>query len=118
MQVIKQLKDQNDVDIVSMGASWTSKAYPMDDNLHLCVHLFWDALAPQGTLTLEYSGDPLNDGSELVDNWVAKDVTNVDGNFEEVMYLDANLPAASFRIKFQHISGSANLSTYIVRKRG
>jgi hypothetical protein len=117
MNVIRELEDENFDPIVDMNADWTSKAYALGDNLHLCIHLFWDSIAPIGTMTLEYSGDPVNDGSESVQNWVAKDVSAIDGTFGEIMYLDANLPIACFRIKYQRISGTANLSTYIVKKR-
>lgn len=122
MDVIRKLKNAADVDIVDMNASWTTKTFPMGDNLHLCVHLFWDNIAVTGTMTLEYTGDPeaaeFDDSQDEAVSWVAKDITNIDGSFAELMYLDSNLPAACFRLKFQHLSGSSNLDSFVVRKKG
>jgi len=125
MEIIRELRDASNAPIVDMDASWTSKTYPMGDNLHLCIHLFWDNVAPIGTVILEYSGDPeaavaaaAGDTQDEAVNWVAKDATIVDGSYSDLMYLDSNLPVACFRLRFVHVSGSANLQAFIVRKRG
>lgn len=104
--------------IADMNSSWVTKAYDMIDFLHLCAHLVWDDLSPTGTLTLEYTGDPLKDGGGEPTSWATKNVTNVDGSFQEQMYLDANLPISAFRLRFDYISGAANLAAFIVKKRG
>jgi hypothetical protein len=117
MDITRVLQDENGNEINSMGTSWTTRAYALGDNLHLCIHLFWTSITPQGVLTLEYSGDPVGDNSEFVQQWIAKDITHLDGSFQDQMYLDANLPVASFRLKYVRISGTAGLSGYIVKKR-
>lgn len=114
--VTYDLVDASNVAINDMDASWTTKAYEMIDHLHLCIQLQWDSLTPTGTMTLEYSGDPIREGAVEPTNWIAKDITNIDGTFQELMYLDANLPIACFRLRFQHVSGAANLISYIVKK--
>jgi hypothetical protein len=122
MDVIRKLQDASGADIVDMNSSWTTKTYALGDNLHLCVHLFWDNISPTGTMTLEYSGDPEaafpGDTENEATSWIAKNVTNVDGTYSELMYLDANLPVAAFRVKFQYLSGAADLEAFIVKKRG
>jgi hypothetical protein len=122
MDVIRKLQDASGIDIVNMNANWTTKTYPMGDNLHLCIHLFWDNIAPVGSMFLEYSGDPeaatQDDTEDEAASWVVKELTVVDGTFAELMYLDANLPVACFRLRFEWTSGAADLEAFIVKKKG
>jgi hypothetical protein len=113
--IIKGLHDEDNDPIESMGASFTTKPYPVGSNLHLGVHIFWDA-AVTGTLFLEYSCDPVD--ADGVQNWVAKNEIPFDGTERSEMILDANLPVVSFRLRFVRVSGSANLKGYIVLKTG
>jgi hypothetical protein len=113
--VIKGFHDEDHDPIVSMGSSFTTKPYQLGSNLHLGVHLFWDAQVT-GTLFLEYSCDPVdNDG---VQDWVIKNEIPLDGTERSELILDANIPVISFRIRFARVSGSANLKGYIVLKTG
>ena len=108
-----QLLDSAGLPITNMNASWTTNSYAVGDNLHLGIHLIWDNIAPTGTMTLEYSCDPLDDGSAVeAVGWTAKTVTNIDGTFLDLMYLDANLPITAFRLVFQRTGGgSANITS-------
>lgn len=117
LNVIKQLTDQNEAPISNMDASWTSRWYSMGENLHLCIHLLWDDNSPEGDLYLDYSGDPIDDGSQVTVGFSVKNQVVLDGTFQDEMFLDANLAVASFRLRFEHTAGAANLNTFIVRKR-
>lgn len=114
--VIKGLHDEDSDPITSMGSSFTTKAYQMGSNLHLGIHLFWDAPGVTGTLYLEYSCDPVD--SDGVQNWEIKNGITLSGSSTSEMILDANLPIISFRLRFVRVSGSANLNAYTVLKTG
>jgi hypothetical protein len=115
------LLDINGQPIINMNGNWTSKPYQMNEFLHLGVHLFWNNPAVQGTMILQYTCDPVGDSQSIsnndVDSWVDKNVVNIDGTFDDVMFLDANLPITAFRLLFLHISGSADLVSYVTRKK-
>jgi hypothetical protein len=116
-KVDRTIKDVNGNDIVDMNASWETKAYEMGDYLHLGAHLFWDNPAVTGTMLLQYSCDPQAGGNN-VDNWVTKNTVTLDGSFSTAMFLDSHVPVSVFRLKFVRTAGTANLSSYIQRKRG
>ena len=118
MDITRGLVTSGGVEITNLNANWQTKTYELGDNVHLGVHIFWDNIALTGIMTLEYSCDPLRDGQNESANWVPKDVTNIDGSFTEIMFLDANLPVACFRLRFEHVSGAASLSSFISKKRG
>lgn len=115
--VIKGIKDVNNVDITSMSASWVTKPYGMDDFLHLGVHIFWDNPAITGTMELQYTCDPVASNTD-VNSWVTKNVVNVDGTFDDILFLDSNVPITAYRLVWQHISGTGNIvDVYHVRKK-
>lgn len=113
--VIKGLHDENNDPIESMGASFTTKSYQFGNNLHLGVHLFWDA-AVTGTLFLEYSCDPVD--SDDVQSWVVKNELPLITSDRAEMILDANVPVVSFRLRYVRTTGTAVLKSYIVLKTG
>lgn len=113
--VIKGLHDEDNDPIESMGSSFTTKPYQLGSNLHLGVHLFWDSPVT-GSLFLEYSCDPVD--SDSVQNWVVKNEIPVIEEDLSQMILDANIPVVSFRLRFVHVTGSANLKSYTVLKTG
>lgn len=115
--LLRQLYDDSDALINHMSSDWTAAAIPMGQNLHLCIHIFWDDPAVTGTLTLEYSADSTWDGSPVIEDWVEFNVVNLDGTFSNVMFLDKDLPISSFRLRFDHISGTANMKAYVKRMR-
>ena len=113
--VIKGLHDEDNDPIISMGSSFTTKSYQFGNNLHLGIHLFWDA-AVTGTLFLEYSCDPVD--SDDVLSWVIKNEIGVLSTDRAEMILDANVPVISFRLRFVRVTGSAVLKSYTVLKTG
>jgi hypothetical protein len=113
--VIKGLHDEDDELIESMDFSFTTKSYQFGSNLHLGVHLFWDAPVT-GTLFLEYSCDPVD--SDDVQNWIVKNEIPLDGTDLSTMVLDSHVPVVSFRLRFVHVTGSAILKSYVVLKTG
>lgn len=119
MGMLNELLDEAGAPITSMGASFKSQCYEVGRNALLQVHMLWDNVAPTGTLYLEYSGVPCQDGSLIIPDskWEQKSNFTIilDGSFKSQMFLDANLPAASFRIRFVHTAGNANLENHIKR---
>lgn len=118
--VIRELKDQNNQSIDNMNADWVSKAYAIGENTMLCIQLRWDDITLTGVLYLDYSGDTINDGTDDIaeDDWANFETTNVDGTFKSIMYLDKELSASSFRLRFVHTTGIADLrKVFIVRKK-
>lgn len=113
--VIKGLHDEDNDPIDSMGASFTTKSYQFGNNVHLGVHVFWDA-AVTGTLFLEYSCDPVD--ADDVQDWVIKNQLSVVSTDRAKMILDANVPVISFRLRFVRVSGTAVLKSYVVLKTG
>jgi hypothetical protein len=114
MQVIKNLQTSLGEDITSMAASWATKAYQFGSNLHLGIHLFWDAPVT-GTMFLEYSCDPVD--ADGVQNWVIKNQVSITTD-QALMLLDANVPVISFRVRFERLTGSANVKSYVILKTG
>jgi hypothetical protein len=110
------IKDESNVLISSMGAAWTTQAYPMGQNTMLSVHLAWTG-TPVGTLYLDYSSERCDQG-DTVSSWVNKTEVDVDGTFNEEMFLDAQLPVASYRLRFVSTSGTGVLSSWTFNKRG
>jgi hypothetical protein len=113
--IIKGLHDENHDPIISMGSSFTTKSYQLGNNLHLGVHLFWDAEVT-GTLFLEYSCDPVD--SDDVQSWIVKNEVSIVSSSRAEMILDANIPVVSFRLRFVRVTGSAVLKSYVVLKTG
>jgi hypothetical protein len=105
-----KLADVNDDLIVSMGASWVSQAYRVLQSKFFSIHLVWNDDTPRGMLTLQYTND-----QSLVE-WIDKDIVNVDGTFEDVLFIDADITIAAFRIKFDRTAGDADLKSFIIRK--
>jgi hypothetical protein len=108
------LFDVNDVAINSMGASWTSRPVPMAGYRNFGIHLFWDNSTPRGEIRLEYTCDPRGENGD-VDSWVSKTAINVDGSFENLMILDAQLSIAAFRLVYTRTDGTSALRAFIVR---
>lgn len=115
----EKLVDVNGTEIVSMGASWTSKPYSMAEFMHLGLHLVWDNNAPTGTLTIEYHGDVGGLlGTDLDPNgWIEKNTITLDGSFSKLMVLDANLPITYVRLKFVWTANTAVLKGFVNRKK-
>jgi hypothetical protein len=105
-QNIPGLKDAAGLDITNMNASWTSKWYSLVEFLHLCVQIGWSNMTPTGTLFLDYSADP--DGNIFS----VKNAITVDGTFDEQMFLDADLAANNYRLRFVRTAGAANLTVF------
>jgi hypothetical protein len=118
MHIIDTLTDDSGNEITTMNTSWTTKAYELGSNLHLGIHLSWNNVAVQGTLTLEYSCDPVRHDGVAV--WVEKKVVTLDGTFSDLMIVDSDVPIASFRLVWARTSGDSGglAGTYIVKKRG
>lgn len=121
MSVLKTLVNASGSAIENLNADWTSKSYEFGDNSLLCIHLGWSDASVEGTLYLEYSGDPINDGEgggAEAEFWDVKNAIVLDGSFSSQMFLDSNLAISTFRLRFEHTSGTATLKSRIVRKRG
>lgn len=105
--------DQAGAYITSMSADFVTYAYLLGGSQNIGLHIEWDA-AVTGVMYLEYSGDfALNTTS-----WVAFNAINVDSSMRELMFLDANLAIARFRLKWQRLTGTANVMGYINRQKG
>jgi len=115
MDNIIGLRDQNYLPIIDLDADWTTKDYELGLNKHLCIQLGWDNAALEGDVFLDYSAEQGND-SDGVSVWTVKSAVNLDGTFQEVMFLDSNLAIGSFRLRFTHTLGSANMTANITRK--
>lgn len=111
--IITGFQDQFETPITSMGSNFVTIGYELGVNLHLGIHTEWDA-AVTGVMYLEYTGDR----SKFPTSWVPFNAINVDSTMRDLMFLDANLAIARFRLRWEVISGNANLTGYIVRKRG
>lgn len=108
------LKAVNGDDILDMDANWTSKWYPFGYFAHLAVQLKWDDPLVEGTLYLDYTADP----DAATDVYTVKNNVLLDGTFDEMLFLDSNLPVVSYRLRFEHSSGSADLLAFHNYKRG
>jgi hypothetical protein len=114
---IKQLKRADLTDIVNLNADWTTCIMSLGENHHLGVHLWWDNVAVTGTLYIDYSCDIAEDQANFDDTSMPTITTvALNGTFQEYMFLDKDIPVASFRIRFVHTSATANLKARIVRK--
>lgn len=111
--VLNGFIDNLEAPITSMGADFVTIGYELGANLHLGIHLEWDDVAT-GVMYLEYSGDR----AKYPTSWVPFNAINVDSTMRDLMFLDSNLAISKFRLKWQRISGTGNLSGYIVRKKG
>lgn len=105
--------DQSEAYITSMGADFTTYAYLLGGSQHIGIHIEWDA-AVTGVMYLEYSGD----FNVSTTSWVAFNAINVDASMRDLMFLDANLAIARFRIKWQVLTGTANVLGHIIRQKG
>jgi hypothetical protein len=115
MVIQNGLLDEDGDPITSMGASWTSKAYEFGKNFHLAIQLTWDDVAPEGNVYLEYSCYKAN---EVIpeEGWTLKNVVDLDGSYKELLFLDSNLSTITFRLRFEHSTGDADLDARIVMK--
>jgi hypothetical protein len=111
------LEDVNGNPLTDMSVSFTSKPYKMAEWEHYGIHLFWDNIAVQGTMLIDFTCDPVGDGTDVA-NWVNANSETVDGTFLELMFLKNFVPISAFRIRWVNSSGSATMTTHIVRKRG
>lgn len=100
--------------INNLNTGWTSKPYSLAEALHIATHLFWDA-AIEGTLYLEFSCDPKGDGTD-VNGWVTANTVLIPNTERELMILDSNLAVPLFRLRFEHSSGTANLTSFVTTK--
>jgi hypothetical protein len=114
LEIDRGLETEGGVEITSLDSSWTTKAYEFGEFNHLGIQLFWTDGTVTGTLYLDYSCDPPGDG---VENWLENNVVSLDGTFDKVLILDANLPITAWRLRWDHISGTADVAAYAVKKR-
>lgn len=112
------LIDESGNDIVDLNANWTSKPYSLGDFRSFGIQLLWDNAAVTGTMVLEYTCDPsgARDGAEI-GGWTEKNLVALDGSFAELLFLDADVPIANWRLRFVHTAGSANLETFVTRRQ-
>lgn len=105
-KLVLGLKNSSDSDILNMNADWTSKWYPFGKFKDLSVQLKWSNISLLGTLYLDYSCDP--NGSIFS----TKNVLDVDGTFDEALFLDAALAINNYRLRFVHSSGTATVVAF------
>lgn len=111
----RTLKDENGNPIINMNGSWTSKIYSLGKHDSYGLQLYWDNAAVLGTVELQYTCQPAGESTDVT-AWTVKSSVVLDGTFNELMFLDALLPVASFRVVFTHAANGANLDSYITRK--
>lgn len=99
--------------ITSMGTDFVTYAYLLGGSQHIGIHVEWDAEVT-GVMYLEYSGDY----DVATTSWVTFNAINVDNTMRDLMFLDANLAVARFRIKWQRLTGNANVVAHIIRQKG
>lgn len=114
-KIIKGLEDINGNAITDMGANWETKPYSFENLLHLAAQIYWSDPAIEGDMYLEYTCDSRRDRTSI-DLWETFQTVNLDGTFRSVLFLDANLAVASYRIRFVHSSGSGSVDARIVGK--
>jgi len=102
------VKEDRETPITNLDESWVTRGYEAQDIKTLCAHFKWDVTnTPQGTLYLEYSGDSIKDNMPVTVYEIYNTVT-LDGVLDSQMFLDANLPVATFRFRYEYISGSGD----------
>lgn len=121
MNILRAIKDEFSQPILNMNASWNSRPYELEDNVHLGIQLKWDNAAVTGTIYLDYSLSPIVSGSSpmtIEGDWLTNNTVTLDGTFQQIMFLDANLAITAFRLRFVRTAGTANLLSYVNRKKG
>jgi hypothetical protein len=117
MQIIKELLDNSTgLAITSMAASFTSKPVSVGKNT-LVSNQFGFAAGPAGTFFIDYCAVPIED----IDKGVAPiwstfaSVAIINTNVE-AMFLDANIPVVTYRIRYVRTSGGGAFSYYANHK--
>lgn len=117
---LRELRKVDNTPITDMNSDWVTMAYNFDHHNILAIQMRWSDINLRGVLYIDYSNETcLETGSNIPDaDWAPFSAINLDGTFQSILHLDAELGVNSFRLRFDNVSGTANIDkVFINRKR-